>query len=144
MSCTIWHRHSPAGPQNINKTRCFAAKQKRWTASKKLGVIAVTSSSEYPEDCRVGASVSREGRLQDMVWYQDCGGSGEHHLIISENIRVITPVSMRWSDCSGHHQGFIWSYSILAGDEVTPLIVCLTYFLSPGAYFLMIITLAMW
>ena len=31
----------------MNKTRCFAAKQKSWTASKKLRVIAVTSSSKY-------------------------------------------------------------------------------------------------
>ena len=61
------HRHIPAWLQNINKTRCFAAKQKRWTTSKKLRVIAVTSSSEYPEDCRVGAIAYLE-KADYKIW----------------------------------------------------------------------------
>ena len=38
----------------------FCCKTKEVTASKKLRVIAVTSSSEYPEDCRVGDRVYLE------------------------------------------------------------------------------------
>ena len=81
--------------------------------------------------------MTRYGLISGLCWVW---GTSSH--LSQENIRVITPESLRCSDCSGHHHGFIRSYSILAGDEVTPLIVCLTYFLSPGAYFLMIMTLA--